>query len=216
MVRSTARKIKSAACRSRISPPCILRPEPKISGTCIARCRRPRTPGGPTARRLRSRGLPHSLGRVVDSINHPLVRAQRVVETRLRRLEQKLNDELGYRDQRLLFKKRSMRQGPTTWVLSNQKNDATGVVLPQGSVAELAPARNDESILYFSYNEQWQSARAARSYRICFKQPAVCHCRRRGNARSAHSVLNGPEPRPRAVPSLIPGLARRIPTGNLT
>jgi hypothetical protein len=90
----------------------------------------------------------------------PLVRAQRVVETRLLRLGQKLNAELGYRDQRLLFKKRPMRQGPITWVLRNRLNDAAGVVLPQGSVAELAPAGDDESILYFDYNEQWQPARA--------------------------------------------------------
>lgn len=89
----------------------------------------------------------------------PLVRAQRVVEGRLRLLEQKLNDELGFRDQRLRFTRRAMRAGPTTWVLRNDTVEANGIVLPQGVVAELASAANDESILYFGYNEEWQPAR---------------------------------------------------------
>lgn len=91
-------------------------------------------------------------------MSRPLVRAQPTVESRLRRFEQKLNDELGFRDQRLRFTKLAMRNGPTTWVLRNQTNEAAGLVLPQGSVAELAPAADDESILYFGYNEEWQPA----------------------------------------------------------
>lgn len=92
-------------------------------------------------------------------MSRPLVRAQRGVESRLRRLEQKLNGELGFRDQRLRFTRRDMRSGPTTWVLRNEQIDAAGVVLPQGTVAKLAPAANDESILYFGYNEECQPAR---------------------------------------------------------
>jgi hypothetical protein len=90
----------------------------------------------------------------------PLVLARRDVENRLRLLGQKLNGELGFHDQRLRFSQRTMRQGPIAWVLSNQHIDAAGIALPQGSVAELAPAGNDESILYFGYNEEWQPARA--------------------------------------------------------
>jgi hypothetical protein len=92
-------------------------------------------------------------------MNRTLVRAQPKIETRLRRLEQKLNDELGFRDQRLRFTKIASRNGPTTWVVRNQTNEAAGLILPQGSAAKLASATNDESILYFGYNEQWQPAR---------------------------------------------------------
>jgi hypothetical protein len=92
-------------------------------------------------------------------MSRPLVRGQTAIETRLRRLEQKLNDELGFRDQRLRFTKIAMRNGPTTWVLRNKTNEAAGLIVPQGSVAELAPALDDESILYFGYNEEWQPAR---------------------------------------------------------
>lgn len=92
-------------------------------------------------------------------MNRPLVRAQPKIEGRLRRLEQKLNEELGFRDQRLRFTKVASRSGPTTWVLRNQTNEAAGVMLPQGSAAELAFASDDEFILYFGYNEQWQPAR---------------------------------------------------------
>ncbi|WP_435203715.1 hypothetical protein [Qipengyuania sp. 902] len=87
------------------------------------------------------------------------MRAQPTIESRLRRLEQKLNDELGFRDQRLRFAKTASRNGPITWALRNHSNEACGLILPQGSAAELAPATNDESILYFGYNEQWQPAR---------------------------------------------------------
>ncbi|WP_380789359.1 hypothetical protein [Sphingobium xenophagum] len=92
-------------------------------------------------------------------MTRPLVQGQRAVESRLRLLEQKLNEELGYRDQRLRFTKLAMRSGPTTWVLRNEQVDAAGLALPQGVVAELAVARNDSSILYFGYNEEWQPAR---------------------------------------------------------
>lgn len=93
-------------------------------------------------------------------MTQPLVRQQQAVENRLRRLEQKLNEELGFRDQRLRFTKRVMRAGPTTWVLRNEQVSAAGVILPRGAVADLAEASNDESILYFGYNEEWQPARA--------------------------------------------------------
>lgn len=96
---------------------------------------------------------------MVASVTRPLTRAQPTIESRLRRLEQKLNSELGFRDQRLRFTKLAMRNGPTTWALRNQTNEAAGVTLPQDCVAELAPAADDESILYFGYNEQWQPAR---------------------------------------------------------
>lgn len=92
-------------------------------------------------------------------MSRPLVRAQPTIESRLRRFEQKLNDELGLRNQQLRFKKTAARSGPTTWALHNQTNEAAGLVLPQDSAAELAPATDDESILYFGYNEQWQPAR---------------------------------------------------------
>jgi hypothetical protein len=92
-------------------------------------------------------------------MTRPLVRAQRGVEGRLRLLAQKLNDELGFRDQRLRFIRRAMRAGPTTWALHNEQAQAARIVLPQGVVAELAPAANDESILYFGYSEEWQPAR---------------------------------------------------------
>lgn len=91
-------------------------------------------------------------------MNQPLVRAQSVVERRLRLLEQKLNNELGFRDQRLRFAKRQMRAGPITWVLQNGYGQSADLGLPEGVVAELAPAENDESILYFGYNEEWQPA----------------------------------------------------------
>lgn len=91
-------------------------------------------------------------------MNRPLVRAQPKIESRLRQLQQKLNDELGFRDQRLLFTKTPGRIGATTWVLRNQTIDATDRIRPHGSVAELAFATNDASILYFGYNEQWQPA----------------------------------------------------------
>lgn len=93
-------------------------------------------------------------------MSQPLLRARRFVEKRLRLLEQKLNDELGFRDQRLRFTKRDMRSGPTTWILHNKQIDAAGMAsYPQGTVAVLAQATNDESILYFGYNEEWQPAR---------------------------------------------------------
>lgn len=92
-------------------------------------------------------------------MSRPLVRAQPTIERCLRRLEQKLNDELGFRDQRLRFTKIASRNGPTTWTLRNPTDEAAGLILPQGSAAELAPAADDESILYFGYNEQWQPAR---------------------------------------------------------
>lgn len=91
-------------------------------------------------------------------MRRPLVRAQPTIERRMRRLEQKLNEELGFRDQRLRFAMTESRNGPTTWALRNRTNEASGLILPQGIVAELAPASNDEAILYFGYNEQWQPA----------------------------------------------------------
>jgi hypothetical protein len=92
-------------------------------------------------------------------MNRPLVLARQVVESRLRRLTQKLNDELGYRDQRLHFLSRPMRSGPITWRLQNNQLVTAGIVMPRGTVAELAAAKNDESVLYFGYNEEWQPAR---------------------------------------------------------
>jgi hypothetical protein len=92
-------------------------------------------------------------------MSRPLVRAQRIIEGRLRLLEQKLNNELGFRDQRLRFSKLAMRNGPTKWMLRNGNVETTGTVLPEGSVAELAPSSDDESILYFGYSEEWQPAR---------------------------------------------------------
>jgi hypothetical protein len=89
----------------------------------------------------------------------PLVLARHNVETRLRLLGQKLNHELGFHDQRLRFSETTTRQGPIAWVLRNHHLDATGTALPQVSVAELAPAGNDESILYFGYSEEWRRAR---------------------------------------------------------
>lgn len=97
---------------------------------------------------------------MVAALTRPLVRPQRAVEGRLRALEQTLNEELGFRDQRLRFTKRAMRAGPTTWVMRNQQVETGAVVLPPGAVAELTEASNDESILYFGYNEEWQPARA--------------------------------------------------------
>jgi hypothetical protein len=91
-------------------------------------------------------------------VSRPLVRAQRTIESRFRLLEQKLNNELGFRDQRLRFTKLAMRNGPTKWMLRNEQAQTTGAVLPEGSVAELAPASDDESILYFGYSEEWQPA----------------------------------------------------------
>ncbi len=91
-------------------------------------------------------------------MSNPLWRAKQTIESRLRRLEQKLNDELGFRDQRLRFNKTESRSGPITWLLRNRTNEAAGPILPQGSAAELAMATDDASILYFGYNEQWQPA----------------------------------------------------------
>lgn len=92
-------------------------------------------------------------------MSRPLVRSEPTIERRMRRLEQTLNDELGFRDQRLRFSKTANRNGPTTWILRNPTNEAAGRILPQGSAAELATATGDDSILYFGYNEQWQPAR---------------------------------------------------------
>lgn len=92
-------------------------------------------------------------------MNRPLVLDRRVVESRLRQLVQKLNEELGFRDQRLRFVSRTTRNGPIIWMLQNNQIDAAGIVMPRGTVAELAPAANDESVLYFGYNEEWQPAR---------------------------------------------------------
>jgi len=86
----------------------------------------------------------------------PLVRGRRTLEGRFRKLEQELNDELGFRDQRLRFATVQTRQGPITWRLRNQRNGIVGVQTPDGAVAELALATNDDSILYFGYNEQWE------------------------------------------------------------
>lgn len=88
-----------------------------------------------------------------------LVRAQRVVEARLRRLQQRLNEELGFHDQRLRFTKSAMRSGSITWMLRNDHAEATGIV-SGGIAAPLASASNDESMLYFGYNEEWQPVRA--------------------------------------------------------
>lgn len=93
-------------------------------------------------------------------MTRPLLRARRVVESRLLRLQQRLNDELGFRDQRLRFTQRPTRVGPIEWELRNEQVQAAGIVFPEGVVADLAPAANDESILYFGYNEQWQPARS--------------------------------------------------------
>ena len=92
-------------------------------------------------------------------MSRPLVRAQQIVESRLRGLGQKINDVLAFRDQRLRFDKRAMRSGPTTWVLRNHAEDEAALNMPLGYVAELGAARNDDSILYFGYNEEWQPAR---------------------------------------------------------
>lgn len=89
-----------------------------------------------------------------------LVRPQRTIESRLLRLELSINDELGFRDRRLRFAKRSMRAGPTSWVLRNERIETAGGALPFGVAAELAPASNDEAILFFGYIEEWQPARA--------------------------------------------------------
>ena len=86
----------------------------------------------------------------------PLVRGRRTLDSRFRKLEQKLNDELGFRDQRLRFANVQTRLGPVTWKLRNQRNEAASVQTPDGTVAELASATNDDSILYFGYNEQWE------------------------------------------------------------
>lgn len=89
-------------------------------------------------------------------MSRPLVLARRVIESRLRLLQQKLNEELGFRDQRLRFVSRPMRNGPTTWALQSNQNNPDSIVMPQGTVAELAPAANDGSIFFFGYNEAWQ------------------------------------------------------------
>lgn len=92
-------------------------------------------------------------------MTRPLVRTQRTIETRLRRLEQRVNEELGLYDQRLRFTKRALRAGPIKWALDNKQVEEAGLTLPQNVAAELAAATNDESILYFGYNEEWQPAR---------------------------------------------------------
>jgi hypothetical protein len=90
-------------------------------------------------------------------MSRPLTRAVRVVEHRFRLLEQTLNDELGFHDQRLRFAKLQQRRGTITWRLGNQHNDANGIAVPTGTAANFADAANDESILYFGYNEEWQN-----------------------------------------------------------
>jgi hypothetical protein len=97
---------------------------------------------------------------MVGIVTRPLVRSQRTIESRLRMLGQKLNDELGFRDQRLRFTKRAMRAGPTVWALRNEQVETAAIVLPAGVVAELASATNDDAILYFGYNEEWQAVQA--------------------------------------------------------
>lgn len=91
-------------------------------------------------------------------MSRPLARAQHAVDSRLRQLHQNLNNELGFRDQRLRFTKSRMRSGSTFWRLRNNHVEGAGTVMPQGAVAELATAANDESILYFGYSEEWQPA----------------------------------------------------------
>lgn len=88
----------------------------------------------------------------------PLWRPVNTIDVRIRRLEQKLNEELGYRDQSLRFTKVQNRNGPVVWKLRNERIENGSLVLPQGVVAELAPATNDAAILYFGYNEEWQPA----------------------------------------------------------
>lgn len=85
----------------------------------------------------------------------PLVRARRTLDSRFRQLGQRLNDELGFRDQRLRFATIQMRLGPVTWRLRNQHNEVAGIQTPDGAVATLALATSDDSILYFGYSEQW-------------------------------------------------------------
>jgi hypothetical protein len=86
----------------------------------------------------------------------PLVRGRRTLEGRFRKLEQRLNHELGFRDQRLRFAIIQTRQGPITWRLRNQRHEATGSQTPDGTVANVASAASDDSILHFGYNEQWE------------------------------------------------------------
>jgi len=133
-------------------------PELEVQGRVLRELDAQRAPDRAVARCVRSCGVPHPNRRVVALMSRSLVRSQRVVESRLRILGQRFNAELGFRDQRLHFAKRSMRQGSITWVLINQNLGSTHTMLPQGSVAELASAGSDESVLYFGYNEEWQPA----------------------------------------------------------
>lgn len=96
---------------------------------------------------------------MVARVSESLILARRVVEGRMRRLHQKINDELGFHDQRLRFQELSMRQGAAVWSLRNQNNDALGETLPRDCVAALALASDAQSTLFFAYNEEWQLGR---------------------------------------------------------
>lgn len=65
----------------------------------------------------------------------PLWRPVNTIDVRIRRLEQKLNEELGYRDQSLRFTKVQNRSGSVVWKLRNETIENGSLVLPQGVVA---------------------------------------------------------------------------------
>lgn len=77
-----------------------------------------------------------------------------VLDSRFRKLAKSINDELGFRDQRLRFSSVAARNGTTTWRLRNT-HELEGHAVAE-IASQLATAPGDASALSFAYNEEWQ------------------------------------------------------------
>ncbi len=81
------------------------------------------------------------------------VRSDRDLRSRFLNLARLLNEEMGFRDQRLQFQRLDSRQGDVTWRLDNKFGSAN-----DRTVCALATANGGDADIRLAYNEQWVSA----------------------------------------------------------
>ena len=82
-----------------------------------------------------------------------LTHTERALGSRFAALARRLNDDLGFRDQRLQFAKRSDRRGRVAWLLRSSVR--VRGPSPLNSVCVIAESQNDEVSMHLSYSETW-------------------------------------------------------------
>ena len=83
----------------------------------------------------------------------PLTRTDRQLRKRFRALGQKLNNELGFRDQRLVFLTRQDPRGIVAWVLRSQQSPPTSSW--REAACQIAESTRQASAVHLAYSERW-------------------------------------------------------------